>query len=155
MLASITGYRAWLADSEGRLRSLASPDIWWRPGTQPAAVCHKPLHGFHEAHLGPAPHAANHPCGYHAYHTLGALLASGAHDVAGDADADRLTLVRGIVAGGGRTHEHDFGWRAQYAMPVAIIRFAPADLEARSRALLASYAAAERYGIPLIDPKEA
>jgi hypothetical protein len=153
MIAPITGYRAWLADPQGRLRSLASPDVWWRPGTQPAAICHKPLHRFHEAHLGPAPHSANHPCGYHAYHTLEALLASGAEDIA--ADADELTLVHGIVAGGGRTHEHEHGWRAQYALPVAIIRFTPDDPDRRSRVLLAQYAAAERYGIPLIDPKEA
>jgi hypothetical protein len=33
MDAAITGYRAWLADPAGRLRSLASPDVWWRRGT--------------------------------------------------------------------------------------------------------------------------
>jgi hypothetical protein len=150
----LIGYRAWLADREGRLRSLALADVWWAPGTQPAATCHKPIHGFDEADLGAPPHAANHPCGYHAYNTLAGLL----HHGAGDADlrADgSLAVVRGVIAGGGRTQEHELGWRAQYAVPVAIIRFAPDDPDIRERVLLAQYSASERYDIPLIDPKEA
>ena len=70
-------------------------------------------------------------------------------------DGAELTLVRGVVAGGGRTFEHEHGWRAQYALPLAIIRFRPDDPDTRSRVLLAQYAAAERYGMPLIDAKEA
>jgi hypothetical protein len=60
-----------------------------------------------------------------------------------------------VVAGGGRTQEHELGWRAQYAVPVAIIRFVPDDPEVRERVLLAQYSASERYDIPLIDPKDA
>src|ERR671934_230804 len=90
------------------------------------------------------------------------LMEAGLDDLlANAADADlrvneSLTVVRGIVEGGGRTQEHEHGWRAQYALPVAIIRFTPADdPELRERVLIAQYAASERYGIPLIDPKEA
>lgn len=147
----IVGYRAWLGDREGRLRSLSMP-VWWEPGTQPAAKCHKLVHRFDETDPGPAPHPASHPCGYHAYDTLESLLAHGA------ADAGRepfLPVIRGIVEGGGRTQEHALGWRAQYVLPVAIIRFAPDDPELRSQVLLAQYAASERYDIPLIDPKDA
>jgi hypothetical protein len=150
----IVGYRAWLADREGRLRSLSTSTGWWEPGTQPAAVCHRPIHRFDEPHLGPAPHAVNHPCGYYAYNTLAGLLEHGAGD--GDRHEEPgLTLVRGVVEGGGRTVEHELGWRAQYALPVAIVRFTPGDPELRERVLLAQYAASERYDIPLIDPKEA
>jgi hypothetical protein len=154
VMEPIIGYRAWLADCAGRLRSLSMPAVWWEPGSQPAARCHKPIHRFDEADLGPAPHAASHPCGYHAYHTLAALIAHGAADD-DTCDQQALTLVRGIVVGGGRTQEHQLGWRAQYALPAAIIRFIPDDPDLRTRVLLAQYAASERYGIPLIDPKEA
>jgi hypothetical protein len=147
----LIGYRAWLADRDGRLRSLALTTVWWEPGTQPAATCHKPIHGYE---LGAPPHAADHPCGYHAYNTLHALLAHGATDEDGRGDGS-LTLVRGIVEGGGRTQEHELGWRAQYALPVAILRFTPDDLAIRERVVLAQYAASERYDIPLIDPKDA
>jgi hypothetical protein len=150
----VIGYRAWLADQEGRLRSLALTDVWWTRGTQVAARCHKPIHGFGEADLGDPPHAANHPCGYHAYNTLAGLLDHGASD--GDVRGDQaLAVVRGIVAGGGRTQEHELGWRAQYALPVAIIRFTPNDPELRERVLLAQYSASLRYDIPLINPKDA
>jgi hypothetical protein len=150
----LIGYRTWLADRQGRLRSLVAPHGWWVVGTQPAATCHRPIHRFDETDPGPAPHAANHPCGFHAYNTLAGLLSHGAAD--GDLrDRDGLTVVRGVVEGGGRTQEHDLGWRAQYALAVAIVRFTPDDPCARSDALLAQYAASERYGIPLIDPKDA
>jgi hypothetical protein len=150
----LLGYRAWLADREGRLRSLALTDVWWTPGTQVAARCHKPIHGFGEAEAGEPPHAANHPCGYHAYNTLADLLEHGASD--GDVRGDHaLAVVRGIIEGGGRTQEHELGWRAQYALPVAILRFTPNDPELRERVVLAQYAASLRYDIPLIDPKEA
>jgi hypothetical protein len=149
----LVGYRAWLADRDGRLRSLALSDMWWAPGTQPAARCHKRIHGF-EAERSDPPHAADHPCGYHAYHTLSALLEHGAADADIRADGT-LTVVRGVVEGGGRTQEHELGWRAQYALPVAILRFVPNDPDLRERVLLAQYSASERYGIPLIDPKEA
>jgi hypothetical protein len=148
----LIGYRAWLADRDGRLRSLALTNVWWTAGTQPAARCHKPIHGFDSADLGDPPHAADHPCGYHAYNTLEDLLAHAA-----DADVRRsadLTVVRGVIEGGGRTQEHELGWRAQYALPVAILRFTPDDPELRERVLLAQYAASERYDIPLIDPKD-
>jgi hypothetical protein len=148
----LIGYRAWLADRDGRLRSLALTNVWWTTGTQPAARCHKPIHGFDGADLGDPPHAADHPCGYHAYNTLADLLAHAA-----DADVRRstdLTVVRGVIEGGGRTQEHELGWRAQYALPVAILRFTPDDPELRERVLLAQYAASERYDIPLIDPKD-
>jgi hypothetical protein len=149
----LIGYRAWLADREGRLRSLALADVWWTPGTQPAARCHKRIHGFGEAELGDPPHATDHPCGYHAYNSLAHLLAHAADaELRGSQD---LTVVRGIVEGGGRTQEHELGWRAQYVMPVAILRFAPDDPDLRERVLLAQYSASERYGIPLIDPKDA
>jgi hypothetical protein len=150
----ILGYRAWLADRDGRLRSLAVQDCWWEPGRWHAATCHRVFHRFDETDPGPAPHPANHPCGWHAYHRLDTLLTEVA-DLLETAWSRDLCLVRGVVKGGGRTQEHARGWRAQYAVPMAIIRFVPDDAESRSPVLLAQYAASERYGIPLIDPKEA
>ena len=149
----IVGYRSWLADDQGRLRSLANWEFWWEPGTQPAATCHRLVHRFDGPDLGQPPHAVNHPCGYHAYNTLAALLADEATGI--DARTpEELTLVRGIVQGGGRTHEHALGWRAQYALPVAILRFTPDDPDLRTRVLLAQYEASRRFDIPLLDPKE-
>lgn len=151
-MEALRGYRAWLADREGRLRSLAVESVWWRPGQVVAATCDRPVHLFDDLDLGPAPHAANHPCGWHAYHTLETLVEHLALDIT---EMEELTLVCGLVEGGGRTQEHAFGWRAQYALPVAIIRFVPEDPEQRSRVLLAQYLASERYRIPLIDRKDA
>jgi hypothetical protein len=150
----IIGYRAWLADDRGELRSCAVQHVRWRPGLQPAAVCHRPAHRFDEPHLGPAPHDVNHPCGWHAHFTLEQLLA---YDVDGLEVRDHpgLVAVRGLVSGGGRTQEHRYGWRAQYVAPLAILRFVPDAPERRERVLLAQYLASERYGIPLIDPKDA
>lgn len=147
----IVGYRAWLADRDGRLRSLAVPDVWWTPGAAVPAACHHLFHRLDDTDPGPAPHATDHPCGWHAYHALEPLLAAPAEHYA----TNGLMLVRGVVEGGGRTQEHRLGWRAQFALPIAIIRFVPADPEIRSRVLLAQYSASERYGIPLIDRKEA
>ena len=149
----ILGYRAWLADRDGRLRSLAVQDCWWEPGTWRAARCHRPFHRFDETDPGPAPHAANHPCGWHAYSKLPTLLDE-VSDLLEAAPARDLCPVRGIVRGGGRTQEHARGWRAQYAIPVAILRFVPDDPEQREGVLLAQHAASRRYGVPLIDPKD-
>jgi hypothetical protein len=150
----LLGYRAWRADREGRLCSMRVDGVWWQPGVAMEATCHKPVHRFDEPNLGPAPHDANHPCGWHAYSSLGALLLD-EEDTAEPTDMRGFTVVHGLVEGGGRTQEHEHGWRAQYALPVAIIRYVRNDPETRSQVLLAQYAASERYGIPLIDPKEA
>jgi hypothetical protein len=150
----ILGYRAWLADREGRLRSVSMDHVWWEPGRAVEATCYKPVHRFDDTARGPAPHDVNHPCGWHAYSTLAALLADRA-DGMEPRETTELSLVRGIVEGGGRTVEHEHGWRAQFALPVAIIRFVPDDPQLRSRVLLAQYLAGERYGIDLIDIKDA
>jgi hypothetical protein len=104
--------------------------------------------------LGPAPHAANHPCGWHAFTSLEALL-DDESDTSEPSDMLGFTVVHSLVERGGRVQEHEHGWRSQYALPVAIVRRVRNDPEIRSRVLLAQYAASERYGIDLIDPKDA
>ena len=150
----LLGYRAWRADRDGRLCSLRVDGVWWEPGVVMEATCPRPVHRFDELGIGPAPHAQNHPCGWHAFARLDDLLAD-KRGTSEPSDMLGFTVVHGIVEGGGRTQEHEHGWRSQYALPVAIIRYVPDDPAIRSQVLLAQYAASERYGIDLIDPKDA
>ncbi|MGH8909447.1 MAG: hypothetical protein ACRD0K_23855, partial [Egibacteraceae bacterium] len=66
----------------------------------------------------------------------------------------------GIVRGWGRLIEHEHGWRAQYAAPVALLLPAaglrPARLRPRSRRRAQELEAlAASYAIPLITERQA
>jgi hypothetical protein len=71
-----------------------------------------------------------------------------------------LHLVFGIVQGWGRVIEHECGWRAEYAQPVALLRpgphFRPTRLRPRSRRRARGVEAlAEAYNVPLIGEHQA
>jgi hypothetical protein len=71
-----------------------------------------------------------------------------------------LHLAFGIVQGWGRVIEHECGWRAEYAQPVALLRpgsrLRPAPLRPRSRRRAREVEAlAETYGVPLIGEHQA
>lgn len=70
-----------------------------------------------------------------------------------------LQLVLGIVQGWGRVVEHDDGWRAEFARPVALLRGTPSVTArlwppSRRRARLME-ALAQAYDVPLIVEHEA
>ena len=123
---AIPGFRAWLAEPDGRLLPATAMGQAWRPGVNEAA-CR--LH----AHQAPVSDCT---CGLYAFHTVHRQLAS--------------EPVIGAVAAWGAIDAYARGFRAQRSMIVALAR----PSRARHGTLAAVERAAERYGVPLVDRSE-
>ncbi|MGH8933232.1 MAG: hypothetical protein ACRDZO_22015 [Egibacteraceae bacterium] len=157
------GWRSWIVRRD-RLSSLYVPTLWPADGPLRAECLVGDTEGFRPAGWGQ--HAVgedatcaecpalNCTCGIYA----GTLLA----EVRQVSYArSHLHLAFGIVQGWGRVVEHERGWRAEYARPVALlkptVRLRPAGrLRPRTRRRTReTEALAEAYGIPLINEPQA
>lgn len=95
----IVGFRSWYVRGTGQLRSLAYSTVW-EPGETMTAKC--------RLLCGACPHKACR-CGIYAFRELDSISPRRAG-----------TYVTGAVELSGRIVEHELGFRAQHARPVAL-----------------------------------
>jgi hypothetical protein len=156
LLPPLVGYRAWAASGTGELRSRVMRDVIWEPGqVTPAATCDHPGSTTWGDNL--PPHVADHPCGWHYYKTFQLLhdLGSWMDDVYVHGYPHvQLVILWGIVEVGGRVQEHEYGGRAQYARPTALIRRDVIGKPGAGAVHKAELAVCQRYGIPLLPVEE-
>jgi hypothetical protein len=152
----LTGYRIWISNADGWLRSMVMRNVIWEPGqVTPAAKCNRWTSAMLDG--GPAPHIADHPCGWHFYDTYARLAEQGGQtcDTYFHGHPNILLVqVWGIIEVGGRVQRHAMGGRAQYARPVALIKRQVSTHPGYGRVQAAEYAAARRYRLPLLPPEE-
>lgn len=152
----LTGYRIWVSNQDGLLRSWVMRNVIWKPGkVTPPAMCNRPTASLR--HSGPAPHADDHPCGWHFYDTYERMVEQGGKtcDTYFHGYPNILLVqVWGIVEVGGRVQHHQLGGRAQYARPVALIRRQVSCHPGYGRVKAAEQAVCRQYGIPLVPVEE-
>lgn len=135
------GYRAWKIGG-GMLMSVGTDDTTWRPGRPMMARCRgwKPPHPYDAI-----PPVSRCSCGVYA-------MKAPAPDWPAWSQGD-LRHAFGLVGMWGRVIEHENGYRAQYAYPIALFREVlalPPGFPAVPEDHAALDALAARYGIPVV-----
>jgi hypothetical protein len=153
----LVGYRTWRMSEDLEIKAVAH-DIVWPVVEDAAAIC---LKQHPRRADGSALHRPNDVpvktcmCGFYGYWTIDDLRTRSLW-------TDKVIAVRGAVVGWGKAWTAEYGWRAKYARPVALLDWPerrrlvqnPFDPE-RDGATADKWNAiaaqiAERYNIPLV-----